>query len=496
MHSTSSSRRTAAGRTGDPKPPPSGRRSRWIGALLIVAALAIAGGLLTSGTVSLGTETATPRPTHPAVKLPATDVTVNFGVTTVTDDPAAIGVDESTYGTPSDINDPKAQRLLAKLGVGYARLALTLANPADPASSVTCAAAGCDTAINPSQWVRVMDKAGEVPIAGIPDTISGADAAAIVRQYTGSASGGRPIMDWVIGNEPEAANENAATYDANFNTLYDAMKKANPLIKIGGPATLGFDQPFLQQFLRDCGSRADFVDFHFYPGHENQSQLLAELPAMTQDLTTLRAMIKATVPARASSIAIHVGEWNFSADPGTLAQYAFTGFASVLDADLLGRILSAGADSLAWGSKNGVLSLLYGDTSNGGGAGAPSGYQSDSPMPLYEAIGMFTGQGLFPRFGKTLVSTRSELSGVDAFASSAPDEIVIVNTNSSARHLTLRVSDSGRQQARVWRLHQTGPVAEPPVRQPTAVSTAGVFRLTVPGDSVTTLIVTAPAAEK
>ena len=45
--------------------------------------------------------------------------------------------------------------------------------------------------------------------------------------------------------------------------------------------------------------------------------------------------------------------WN-----ATLAQYAFTGFASVLDADLLGRILSAGADSLAWGSKNGEA-LLY-----------------------------------------------------------------------------------------------------------------------------------------
>ncbi len=496
MHSTSSSRRTAAGRTGIPKPPSPERRSRWIGAILIVATLAIAAALLTSGTVSLGTKTATAPPKHPVSKVPAADVTVDFATTTATDDPAAIGVDESAYGSPSDVNDPTAQRLLKKLGVGYARLALTLANPADSTSSVTCAAEGCDTAINPDKWVQVMDKAGEVPVAGIPDTISGADAAAIVKRFAGSDSAGRPIMDWVIGNEPEAANENATTYDARFNSLYDAMKKADPLIKIGGPATLGFDQAFLQQFLKDCGSRADFTDFHFYPGHEDSAQLLAELPAMSQDLTTLRGMIEATVPARASSIAIHVGEWNFSADPGTLDQYAFTGFASVLDADLLGRVLSAGADTLAWGSKNGPLSLLYGDTFNEGGTGAPSGYKSDSPMPLFQAIGMFTGQGLFPRFGTAIVSATSVMSGIDAFASSSPDEIVIVNTSTSAKRISLRVSDSGRQTARVWQLHQAGSVATPPVRQPAVTSAAGEFKLALPGDSVTTLVVTTVASDQ
>ena len=48
-------------------------------------------------------------------------------------------MDESTYGTPSDIHDPVAQALLKKLGVGYARIALTLADPAEPSSRITCA---------------------------------------------------------------------------------------------------------------------------------------------------------------------------------------------------------------------------------------------------------------------------------------------------------------------------------------------------------------------
>jgi hypothetical protein len=492
MHSTSSSRRTAALRISEPKPPPSRRRrSRWIGAALIVGALAVAVSLVTSGTVSLGTGTVGASPAADNA-----DVTVDFGTTIATDDPAAIGVDESTYGAPSDFHDPVAQKLLKKLGVGYARIALTLANTGDSTSSVICAAAGCDTSVSPGQWINVMDKAGEVPVAGIPDTISTADAAAIVKRFARSGSGGEPVLDWVIGNEPEAANESADTYDARFNTLYDAMKQADPAIKIGGPATLGFDQPFLQQFLRDCGSRADFIDFHFYPAHEDATQLLAELPAMSQDLTTLRAMIRATVPNRASSIAIHVGEWNFSADPGTLTQYAFTGFASVLDADLLGRILSAGADSLAWGSKNGPMSLLFGDTYAQGGNGAPSGYHSDTPMPLYQAIGMFTGQGLFPRFGTTVVSATSVVSGIDAFASSGPDEIVIVNTNSSAKRISLRVKSGNPQAAVVWQLHQAGSVAKPPVRKGTATSVAGTFKLSLPGDSVTTLVMTTLASDQ
>jgi Glycosyl hydrolases family 39 len=485
MHSTSPQRRTAALRIsnpGEPKPPT--RRSRLIGAALIVGTIAIGIALVATGSVPLGSKTATAPPSP-------SDVTVDFGVPTATDDSAAIGVDESTYGTPSDINDPKAQALLKKLGVGYARIALTLANPADPGSRVTCAANGCDTGINPVAWVRMMESVGETPVAQIPETISPADAAAIVTHLNGAGGAGRPVLYWIIGNEPNANGESAGTYDPRFNTLFDAMKKADPRIEIGGPASYGFDRSFLQQFLQDCGSRVDFVDFHFYqaPGHQTAAQLRAEPSAMSQDLATLRTMIKTTVPDRASAIAIHVGEWNFSADPATLATYAFTGFASALDADLLGRILAAGADGLAWGSKNATLSLLYGAVYPGD-ATAPAGYKPDTPMPLYQATAMFTGQGLFPRFGTTIVSATSIRPGVDVFASARPDEIVIVNTNASSERVTVRVDGSSLRAAVVWQLHQTTPVAKPPVKKGTATSQAGIFSIELPGDSVTTMVMT------
>jgi hypothetical protein len=484
MHSTPPSRRTAAlsidGSDGSAR---RNRRSRLIGAALVVAAIAIAGSLV--ATEVFGSKSGTARPAS------RSDVTVDFGAKTATDDPAAVGVDESTYGTPSDLDDLAAQALLKKLGVGYARIALTLADPADPASRVICAATGCDTAIDPVSWVQMMDAAGEAPIAQIPDSLSAADAAAIVRQFAVAVGTRKPVAGWVIGNEPNGSNESAGTYDANFNTLYDAMKKADPSISIGGPATLGFDQPFLRQFLRQCGSRADFVDFHFYPGHETASQLLAEPPALTRDLATLRTMISAAVPSRASSIAIHVGEWNFSADPGTLGRYAYTGFASVLDADLLGRILTAGADSLAWGTKNGPLSLLYGAVYPGDPVTAPAGYKSDTPMPLYEAIAMFTGQGLFPRFGTAIVSAVSARPGIDAFASADPDEIVLVNTNATAERVTVSTEGGNSRAAAVWQLHQTGTLPRTPVNRGTALSVAGIFKLDLPADSVTTMVLTA-----
>jgi hypothetical protein len=486
MHSTSPQRRTAALRLDNPgEQEPPRRRSRLIGVALIVGTVAIGVSLVATGSVPLGSKTVTATPVNHS------DVTVDFGVQTAADDSAAIGVDESTYGTPSDINDPKAQALLKKLGIGYSRIALTLADPADPASRLTCAANGCNTTIDPVGWVRMMESVGETPVAEIPDTLSPADAAAIVTHLNGTGGATLPVLYWVIGNEPNASGESASTYDAHFNSLYDAMKKADPQIEIGGPATYGFDQSFLQQFLQDCGSRADFVDFHFYqaPGHQTEAQLLAELPAMSQDLATLRTMIKATVPDRASAIGIHVGEWNFSADPDTLAEYAFSGFASVLDADLLGRILAAGADGLAWGSKNATLSLLYGAVYPGD-ATAPAGYTPDTPMPLYQAIGMFTGQGLFPRFGTTIVSATSVLPGVDVFASAKPDEIVIVNTNPRSERVTVRVESSNPQSAAIWQLHQTSAVAGPPVKKGTATSEAGNFKIYLPGDSVTTMVMT------
>jgi hypothetical protein len=57
------------------------------------------------------------------------------------------------------------------------------------------------------------------------------------------------------------------------------------------------------------------------------------------------------------------------------------------------------------------------------------------------------------------------------------------------------VQSGNPQAAVVWQLRQTGAVAGPPVRTGTAASVAGTFELSLPGDSVTTLVMTTPASD-
>jgi hypothetical protein len=397
--------------------------------------------------------------------------------------PAAIGADETTYG--QDATDTTAQGLLKTLGIGYARVWLTLANPGNPGSGVVCAASGCDSGTSGPGWVVAMKAMGETPVVGIPDSLTPADAAAIVQEL--NITDGYGVKDWVIGNEPDHTGESATTYSANFNALYDAMKAVDPTIKIGGGATSSYDQSFLTTFLQDSGSRFDFVDFHFYPegasSLKTQAQLTSALPAMSSDLSSLRSLINSTVPSRAASIAIHVGEWNIAWDTEPVQ---FTGFAAMWDADLLGRILAGGADSMAFGTKSGGLGVLYDP-----GTGTPQpGYSNDSPMPLYEAIGMFTGEGLFPGFGTTMVKAVSSIAGVDVFASGSPDDIVVVNTNSAAHNTVLHVNSTAPLTAAGWQLSQPGQAASAPVSIGKAASDNGSFDLALPARSVTTLAVT------
>jgi len=149
MHATSRSRRETAERRVKDDNQATLRRSRVIGLVLIAGMVATAVAFGLTGSVQRPQRTVT----APPVTVKA-DITVNFGTGVRTIDPAAIGVDESTYGTPSDVADQKAQRLLRALGVGYSRLWVTLADTGNPDSRVVCGAAGCDPAIDVARGSR------------------------------------------------------------------------------------------------------------------------------------------------------------------------------------------------------------------------------------------------------------------------------------------------------------------------------------------------------
>ena len=96
-----------------------------------------------------------------------------------------------------------------------------------------------------------------------------------------------------------------------------------------------------------------------------------------------------------------------------------------------------------------------------------------------------------PRSSQSSLShCRTVRPGIDAFASAGPDEIVLVNTNAKAARVTVSAEGGSSRAAVLWQLHQTGPVPKPPVKKGTATSVAGIFKLDLPADSVTTMVLT------
>jgi hypothetical protein len=314
------------------------------------------------------------------------------------------------------------------------------------------------------------------PALRIPDSLAPARARAAVRAALRAFGGGARLVMIT-----PAAGEPPARYAARFTALYPAVKAAGPGIAAG--AFLGeYAGTFLREFLLAGGSRADFVDFSFYgqsPGRQRGEQwLLGEQAAVTAQISAARSVIAAAAPGRARAIAIDVGPWNITAGPDPMR---FTSFAALWDAGLLGRILSGGAGSLADGS-----GLLY----DGDGT-APRAYQPGDPSPLYAAVAMFTGAGLFPRFGAAVPAAAAvspALPGVRAFASASPDELVVINASGTARATVLHVRGDVPLRASFWRMGERDGAVSGPVSAGTATSRNGSFALSLPSGSVTTVV--------
>jgi hypothetical protein len=425
---------------------------------------------------------------QPAVPPPGAvpGIQVNAAGTGRSLDPAAIGVTGAgDAGTGDNVGKlgEVSLALLKKLQLGYSGAALSSASAAG-----TAATGG---------------SAGQVPVAVIPDTVSPVAAASLVRRED---AGSAPVREWEI---TARSGESARAFSTRFNALSAAMTAAAQGPVTDGPVTqssaaaqgitIGADigpysGAFLTAFLKGSGSETDFIGFGFYGQNAGEAttngQLIAALPALTAALSSARALIDETVRGGTGRVAIRVDGWDIASDAS--APVRFTPLAATWDAGVLGRILTGGAASLA----NGASGRLVYD----GSGTAPRAYQAGGPTPLYEAIGMFTGEGLFPGFGGRTVPVTTSLPGVDAFAAvsgagSAPrDEIVVVNTSGSSRTTIVRVTGTGSEAAPLraaqWRLPTVNGVVSAPASAGTATSENGSFELTLPSGSVTTIVIT------
>jgi hypothetical protein len=271
------------------------------------------------------------------------------------------------------------------------------------------------------------------------------------------------------------------------------MKAIDPTIKIGGGTTAWYDVPFLQLFLQQSGNKVDFVDFHGYPQEGtvpgDYTSLFHFAAQYGDNINHLESLIQQIIPARASQIGIEVGEWELNW--GGTAQDNIN-FHAVWAASVLGNILKAGGWSFFFADKG---NAIYGNPHTFTDIhGHVVNIYPDDTNPAYHGIGMYTGEGLFRGFGKTMVKTTTTLPNVEIFASDNPKNIVVINENRSVTQTaTFSLDGVADGTIDVWRKGESVLFPNPPIKAGTLQLENRTFTYQLPPFSVTTFVLNTKA---
>jgi len=436
----------------------------------------------------------------------ASNVTVNFGKVAGSVSPRQFGLDVTGYGPGYVTGDPTEDAML-RGRYGVMRMGLKYKTPGNPSSPIIANGTGANQSITGDQWVTAIKKLGATPVVIVPPDV--ADAVNMVRHFNTGTTPNR-VPAWIVGNEPDNPGSgdatSAAAYAHAFNTISADMKKADPTIKVGGPAAAFADFSYLQTFLNISGSRTDFIDFHKYGEGGGtllcDSALLAGTAAWEQNVSQIRTMIK-TTPAsksRASQISIQVGEyntdWSTDNNPPSLAHCGNAGTApvqyrnvsTVIDASVFLHLVRAGATGMTFGDHNGALGALYDLPNASRPSYARNGAPQDGPMPAYLGEGFFTGiHGTsLAHFGTKLVQSATTLSGVEVVASASAKVIVLINKGPKTRNAVVGVGSGLTKVAGFQKTSQNASCALPSTLH--LRLSGGQVAVTLPGYSVTQLV--------
>ncbi|HUR01719.1 MAG TPA: PA14 domain-containing protein, partial [Nonomuraea sp.] len=174
---------------------------------------------------------------------------------------------------------------------------------------------------------------------------------------------------------------------------------------------------------------------------------------------------------------VQIGEFN-SDHKDDDGHRTLTHFNTLWGAAALGQILHAGASAYQYGDKNGQLGL----TSEKGEGDIPR----NEPLPIYHGIGMYTGEGLFRPFGKTIVQASANNDKLHVFASDQSKNVVLVNVGADPIEAGLALTGLTAGTAAIW---QSTSDAWTPHRTGTATITGGKATVTLPAGSATTLVI-------
>jgi hypothetical protein len=395
----------------------------------------------------------------------------------------------STYGqNGGSIVASATQRAnLSSLGLGLYRVPLQWNG-----GNIISGAAYGPTNVSGDQWINAIKSLGAQPmivVAGSSNNnFTPDDAAALVQHFNPANN----VAYWVIGNEPDNDHLSMSAYCTLFNATVDKMKAVDPTIKVAGPAWSHYDQNDLQAFLNCAGSKVDVIDYHHYAmggSYLDNATALAQTVNWENEITQIRQMINATVPARAAAIEIQVGEYNWSwrtgdGYPGWNGDDRFyQGVVTVWSASVAGHIMRAGGRGHQYADQNGALGLTFEKQSDA----TYYGQQVDAPMPIYHGLRMFSGGDLFRPFGSIAVSASTTLANVEVFASSNGQNAVMINKDPSATQTAvLQTTGSTASTVDVWQTDNNAPFQAPQLKASLAVS--GGVSYALPPYSVTTFV--------
>jgi hypothetical protein len=241
-----------------------------------------------------------------------------------------------------------------------------------------------------------------------------------------------------------------------------------------------------------CAAKwVDIVDFHHYAmGDESlpSNEALAQTAGYGYQVDEARRLIQQVLAGtqykdRASQIQIEIGEMNWSWKPD---DRFYTAVVTAWGASAFGHAIWAGGIPHAYADQNGPLGLTF-EKEPDVSAYNPQGHIGD-PMPLFWGMFMFSGGRYFRHCGSTLVQATSRDSDLDVFATTAPNNVVLVNKSDGARTIRVALAHLATSKVAVW---QTNPGA--PFKAPTRLKNpklaGNVLTVALPGYSVTTVLI-------
>ncbi len=211
---------------------------------------------------------------------------------------------------------------------------------------------------------------------------------------------------WELGNEVygdwDKGYMKPAKYAAVIKAFASAMKKADPLIKIGADWATSWTEDFNIKLLKLAGEYIDFVSYHWYPNHTSPNhkyegkihpdpeEMMAnslQIPAIVQ---RMRWLVEKYVPKRKDKIEFTFLEWDgawdgpnsdFSPYSQEIVQWSLAN--AIFYADALGQFAQNGVAVAAQYMLQGIdFGLIRGWDKEAGWGGQPWDERTVRPKAL------------------------------------------------------------------------------------------------------------------